>query len=323
MTKERKNYVLDTNVILHDPLSFFNFKNATIFIPFIVIYELDKLKKDSAERGYHARQAIRILEDLRKTANLVEGVPIKGNSIVKVVVADEFSDKAPDDYILHVTLKLKAEYPNITLVTKDFNLRIKADTFKINVEDYQEEIITKDSFYKGWRELEVSNHDLKNNLDKIMPQLHEENPFNINEFILFKNSYQDYNYRIFRHTGDNKFQEASYHAKVLWQLMPKNPYQAMVIDLLMDDSIPLVILCGPSGTGKTFLVLACLLYKVIVANVYQRLLVSRPLVPLGPDIGFLPGDLQEKLQTWMQPIKDNLDFLVHHINQHQVGNPSN
>lgn len=318
-------YVLDTNILLHDPKSMFRFSDGICVIPFPVLAELDSFKKESTERGYSAREAIRLFDELRLKGNLIEGVQLETGGLLKIhLIGTEITkDKIPaDDLIIQSAIDLKNKHEKVILISKDFTLRIKASVLGIQVEDYQVDIkISKDNFYQGWKEFFVSSSDLKFNLQDLFKEVQKEYAFTINEFLLLKSNTQEHVYRIFRYRGPDNFTEVCLESKLLWGLEPQNPHQAMVMDMLLDDSLQLVILFGPSGTGKTFLVLATMIYKVLCARIFEKLLISRPLVPLGPDIGYLPGDLQEKLQIWMQPIKDNMELLLHMINQNGGGCP--
>lgn len=305
-------YFLDTNILLHDPQSLNQFPYGTICICFPVISELDAFKKEGSERGYNAREVIRMLDELRQRGSLMQGIELPHGGMLKVVISSS-NKELVDDQILETALHYRSQGNEVVLVSKDIALRIKADSVGLSAHDYQALSITKDTFYQGWKEFLASAHDIKNHIEHLLQAAQKEYTPTINEFFIFRCQHADHIIRIFRYTAYGRFKEINATAS-LWGIVARNAHQAMVIDLLMDDEIKLVILLGPSGTGKTLLVLATLLYKVLVENVYKRLLVSRPLVPLGNDIGFLPGDLQEKLQTWMQPVRDNLEFLIYQIN---------
>lgn len=323
--ENRPVYVLDTNVLVHDPESIFKFSNGIVILPYPVLAELDKFKKENTERGYSARESIRLLDNLRIRGSLSNGINLDNGGFFKILLMTDQIIKNHtiiDDIIIESAIFLKNKGDNVILISKDFALRIKADSLGLLVEDYQQNKISKDNFYHGWKEFSVASSDLKFNMNQLLLEAKAQYSFTLNEFALFKSYNQEHVFRIFRYIGNNKFIEASLPSKILWGIEPKNPHQAMVIDLLLDDQIKLVILFGPSGTGKTFLVLATMLYKVLCTRIYEKLLISRPLVPLGNDIGYLPGDLQEKLQTWMQPIKDNMDFLLYQMNKNEFSSGS-
>jgi PhoH-like ATPase len=312
-------FILDTNVLLHDPKALFNFPNSTIILHTITITEIESFKKETNERGYNARENIRIIDTLRQQGSLIHGVSIGNNTILKLHFPEN-RIKSPhlqnDDLIIELAANLSQNNTNVLLISKDFAMRIKASLLGVNVEDYQNDTVSKDNFYQGWKEFIYPSGDIKHSIEIILKEIQEKYIFTPNEFALITSQHKDHYYRLFRFINKDYFIEVN-ETEFLWGIEAKNPHQKMVINLLLDDSIQLVTLFGPSGTGKTFLVLATMLYKVLCEKIYQKLIVSRPIVPLGNDIGYLPGDLYEKLQSWMQPIKDNLDFLLHKINNEE------
>lgn len=318
---DKKIFVLDTNVLLHDPKALFNFPHSIIFLHFITITELESFKKETTERGYNARENIRILDNLRGQGSLTQGVNIGDDSVLHLFIPKN-TKKDPllsnDDLIIHLAHELHIAHPqNVTLISKDFAMKLKASLLGVSVDDYQTNIFSKDNFYQGWKEFIYPSGDIKNNIEKILKDIQIKYTFTVNEFALITSQHKDAYYKLFRYISKDYFIEVT-EDKFLWGIQAKNPHQKMVLNLLLDDNIQLITLFGPSGTGKTFLVLATMLYKVLCEKTYKKLLVSRPLIPLGPDIGYLPGDLYEKLQSWMQPIKDNLDYLLNYINQNNT-----
>jgi PhoH-like ATPase len=193
-------------------------------------------------------------------------------------------------------------------------MKVKASLLGLLVDDYKVDTVSKDNFYQGWKEFYYPSGDIKHDIERILKDIQNQYTFTTNEFALIKSSHRDEYYRLFRYLEKDHFVEI-FDDSFLWGIKAKNPHQQMILNLLLDDNIQLITIFGPSGTGKTFLVLATMLYKVLCEKMYKKLLVSRPLVPLGNDIGYLPGDLYEKLQSWMQPIKDNLDYLLNYINE--------
>lgn len=311
-------FFLDTNILLHDPQAFFSFSDADVFIHFVTVTELESFKKESAQRGYNAREAIRILDELRLQGSLIDGVAFGQNSVLRIFIPSPSAStekKTNDDLILEGAALLMKEFPErkVTLISKDFAMKIKASLIGILVGDYQIDTVSKDNFYQGWKDFYYPSGDIKHNPEKILKEIQEVYAFTTNEFALLCSHHKDEYYRLFRYIDKDHFIEICDDA-FLWGIEPKNPHQKMILNLLLDDSIQLITIFGPSGTGKTFLVLATMLYKVLCEKIYKKLLVSRPLVPLGNDIGYLPGDLYEKLQSWMQPVKDNLDYLLSFIN---------
>lgn len=311
-----KIFILDTNVLLHDPKALFNFPNTILYLHTITITEIESFKKETNERGYNARESIRIIDTLRQQGSLIDGVMMENRSTLKIYFPENRIKPAHmqnDDLIIELAEKISKDNSQTVLISKDFAMRIKASLLGVQVDDYQNENISKDNFYQGWKEFFYPSGDIKHSIEIILKEIQEKYIFTCNEFALITSQHKDNYYRLFRFIEKDYFIEVN-ETEFLWGVEAKNPHQKMVINLLLDDSIQLITLFGPSGTGKTFLVLAAMLHKVLCEKIYQKLIVSRPIVPLGNDIGYLPGDLYEKLQSWMQPIKDNLEFLLHKIN---------
>ncbi len=311
-----KAYVLDTNVLVHDPHAFFNFEGVLVGIPSQVIEELDSFKREGTDRGRNARQAVRLLDELRGTGSLRDGVKLDNGAVVQVLFmpreAADFPFYLPikDNEILLCAYVLKQEGYDVRFISKDLNARVKADALGIESEDYRTEFITEDEFYRGWRSVQVPSIELKSEEPKILEQLANDKLLQRNEFVLVESNNNPNNNRIFRYVGGTKFISV-YPPKFNWPLAPRNVQQLMALDLLLDQSVEFVTLFGPAGTGKTFLALLAGLHKVLAEDSYEKMLISRPVVPLGRDIGYLPGDVKEKLHSWMLPIYDNMEFIVH------------
>jgi len=316
-----KNFILDTNVLLHDPQSLFKFQENNIIIPITVIEEVDRFKKDMNETGRNARQISRILDSMREKGSLAEGIVLPGGGTLRVeMFSEKFYQFLPvdlrsdsgDNRILGVALNIRDRHPEIQLifVTKDTNLRIKADVIGLSAEDYESDKIDIQDLYSGTRSIDMTAEEV----DRFYGQGWLDAPEGIspNEFITIADAANP------SHTAICRFDAASARIvpvrKVpkegIWSLYARNREQSFAMDVLMDDSIKLVTLVGKAGTGKTLLAIAAGLQKVAEENVYNRLLVSRPVFPLGKDLGFLPGDIEEKLTPWMQPIFDNVELLI-------------
>ena len=179
--------------------------------------------------------------------------------------------------------------------------------------DYIKDVVSADQLYKGWVTLQVPSVQLKKDVPEDLLSLAKEYKFSLNEFALVESKNNPFNYVVFRYIGGGKFKQVR-APQLRWPLEARNPQQLMALDLLFDSNVQLVTLVGSAGTGKTFLALLAGLHKVLIEHEYEKMLVTRPVIPLGPDIGFLPGDIQEKLHSWMQPIYDNMDFITHSIN---------
>jgi PhoH-like ATPase len=317
--KQQKIYVLDTNVLVHDPMALFGFGTAIVGVPAKVLEELDAFKKEGTDRGRNTREAVRTLDELRTEGSLGEGVKIKNGGTVRVLFLlgklppIPFKLDLADNEILLTALMLKAEGYDVCFVSKDLNARVKASALDIPTEDYVKEHVTESDFYHGWVRDTVPALQLKTDSPKILSDLAKEHPFTRHEYVLLESQNNPFNNRVFRFIGDKGFKPVQ-HPQLRWPLHARNPQQLMALDALMDDAIQFVTLLGPAGTGKTFLALLAGLHKVLVEDQYERILISRPVVPLGRDIGYLPGDIKEKMHSWMMPIYDNMDFIISSIN---------
>jgi len=313
----KKYFVLDTNVLLYDPTALMAFGDNEVVLPFQVIEELDGFKKGSDDTSQHARQVIRTLDQLRKKGRLMEGVPVEetGGTLC-VVLDDQVPDHPllrtgkPDDRIIGVAHRLAQEGKPTTFITKDINARIKSDALGITTEDYEKHKIDFSHIYLGYRELEVKRPTL-DRLDKDKVADPPADDFEPNEFAVLTDAADPDRQVIARfdpHQG--KLVALRFGTKTYQNVSARNPQQQMAIELLMLDEVPLVTLLGPAGTGKTLLAVACGMQKVLAEKKYEKLLVSRPVIPFGQDIGYLPGDKDEKLYQWMQPIFDNLAYIL-------------
>jgi len=317
-------YILDTNVLLHDPLALYKFEENHVFIPIVVVEEIDKFKRDPSETGRNARTVSRLLDQERSKGNLSEGVPLTdGGSLSIVLESDEIkfnipfstASKTNDNWILGVALhynKIAAENNcRCVLVTKDANLRIKADALSIRAEDYSNDKVKVDELYNGWEERSVPAATLdKLEAEGSIPLLDDH--LYANEFIRLVDE-DDHERSVLARVPSDRdaLLLLDEHIENVWGIEPLNLEQRMALELLLDPKVKLVSLQGKAGTGKTLLALAAGLQMVIDQNRYNRLLVSRPVHPLGKDLGYLPGDIDEKIRPWMQPIFDNLEYILH------------
>lgn len=317
LDNKSKHYVLDTNVLLHDSLSIFAFKSSVVIIPFAVLEELDRFKSERGELGRNAREAIRSIDELRERGKLSEGVPLNRTtegSILKVMPYAPGEKMAPlcadttDNTIIQIVHSLEIKGYDVTFVSKDINARVKADAMGLNVEDYTKGAVEEDTIYRGWSRVALSAGDLRKVGPSRLSDLVKVNELITNQFIILESENNPENNRLFRFLGGTEFKEV-FVPHVGWDFYPKNLEQLMALDLLMDDSVKLVSLLGPAGTGKTFLTLLAGLEKVATEKIYKKFLVTRPIVALGADIGYLPGDVEEKLHNWMMPIRDNIEFI--------------
>jgi PhoH-like ATPase len=315
----RKTYVLDTNVLLYDPRAVFVFDEHDVTIPMTVIEEIDRFKKDLNETGRNARAISRQLDELREQSSLHDGVKLPGGGVLRVDFSSA-DDGAPpitwgvdsnDNRILQTVLRLRDEGEQpVVLVTRDTNMRLKCDALGVPAEDYRHAHIAVDEQYGGVMHAEVA--------PEVVDAAHQNNGVPIEDvpysypqqFVILQAEGapgKTAMVRVDQRKGRARL--VGRHKEGVWGIFARNKEQLFALDLLLDDSIRLVTLNGMAGTGKTLLALACGLKKVADEREYRKLLVSRPIFPLGRDIGFLPGDVEQKLNPWMKPIFDNLEFL--------------
>jgi PhoH-like ATPase len=311
-----KTFVLDTNVILHDPFAMFAFEGSRVVLPLTVIEELDTFKRNNDERGRSARLIARQLDELRKIGKLSQWVPLPhgGKLKVEIMVSEglpkAFSASSKDNEILSCAQYLKKQGENVVFISKDINLRIKAEALGLETQDYEKAKVDIDELYKGWRELTVGAAAV----DRFYKDKRLDAPANDlvpNEFVILK-------------AGDGGSQSAltRYDVKTNalvpllradtapWGIKPLNTEQRFALELLLNPDIQLVTLVGLAGSGKTMLALACALQQTLEEKIYRRILVGRPVIAVGHDIGFLPGTKEEKLTNWMGAIYDNLSYLL-------------
>jgi PhoH-like ATPase len=315
----RKNFVLDTNVLLHDPRAIYAFADNTVVIPIYVLEEIDSFKKDQSDLGRNAREVSRQLDNTRRLGRLSEGVAIgqQGGRLKVAIGSRPLPDplrqsQIADNYILGVALEVRDAEPSVKtfLVTKDVNLRVRGDALGLLTIDYDAEKIDIQELYAGTREIEVpgaavdafyQEGSIATPVDGLYP----------NEYLLLKDAQNAAHTALARWDAvQKKAVPVKKLREGVWGIRPRNKEQHYALDLLLNDDIKLVTLVGKAGTGKTLLAIAAGLQKVVEESSYHKLLVSRPVYPLGRDIGFLPGDIEEKLNPWMQPIYDNVEFLL-------------
>jgi len=321
----KKTFVLDTNVILHNPNSLVSFADNIVLLPIEVLEELDRFKKNHDERGRNARIAIRMLDDLRQKGEPGKGFPLNGGGTLKVVTDAGYekiselglSESIVDNRILLAAYIAKEKGANVIFVSKDINARIKADALGITSVDFEKQKVDFESLYSGWHKLEVKKDDIDAFYrEKECPV--EKGRFFPNEFALFVDKENP------KHTAIGRYKEdfgilmpLIFNKAGVISIRPRNKEQAMAVELLLNDDISLVTLVGPAGTGKTLLAIAAGLQKVVKDKSYTGLLISRPVMPLGKDIGYLPGTKEEKLENWMGPVFDNLEYIFHAEKKHK------
>jgi PhoH-like ATPase len=313
----KKTYILDTNVLLHDPESLFSFEDNSIVLPLSVIEELDRIKRRGDEVGRNARDASRRLDELRLTGRLSEGVELPGGGSIRIelngIKTYELLNGVDltivDNRILALAYHLmKCQNTPVVLVTKDLNLRIKADVLGIPTEDFYSDKVDYHRLYNGVKELYLSQAEIDRFYQEGCLDYSEGNLYP-NQFCILKSTNNSSISALARH-HDHKLNRLLNDGKEVYGIKGLNKEQKFAFDLLLDDHIKIVTLVGKAGTGKTILALAAGLEKVFGdSGKYNRLLITRPIVPLGNDLGYLPGDKDEKIRPWMQPIFDNLEYL--------------
>lgn len=312
-----KNYVLDTNVLLHDARALFAFADNNVVIPIYVLEEIDTFKKDQSELGRNARQIARLLDEYRSTGGgLSHAQKLENGGTVRVALSKNpiknpsYDSRSMDQRILELAIEVRDGDPKTqtVMVTKDVNMRIRGDALGLITADYEPERISVDELYPGNRELLVPSSTIddffkEGSVVVDAPGLHA------NEFLTLKDeagksALTRWDKGLGKAVPVKKLREG------VWGIKPRNREQHFALDLLLNEDIKLVTLVGKAGTGKTLLAIAAGLQKVTEEQQFAKLLVSRPIFPLGRDIGYLPGDIEEKLNPWMQPIYDNLELLL-------------
>jgi len=312
----RKRYILDTNVLLHDPNALYQFEDNEVVIPLKVIEEIDRFKRDQSELGRNARQVSRMLDDIRATGNLSEGVPLPNGGSLRIAFPGERHDYTEgvtaDDQILRLSMIMKehVDVPPIIVVSKDINLRLKADALGLEAEDYETGQVNIDELYLGHSTQEVSADILEQFRQNgfIEPAGFKPSP---NEYVLLRHE-QDSSHTLLTRfdAGSGRLLPLIPAPDEIRPVQPRNKEQHYAVDALLNDDIKLVTIIGKAGTGKTLLAVAAALFKTLDQKIYRRMLICRPTIPMGKDIGYLPGTVDEKLSPWMQPIFDAMDLLA-------------
>ena len=322
-----KIYVLDTNVLLQDPMSIYSFSDNDVVIPAVVLEELDSKKRNMDEVGKNARYVSRLIDQLRTTGKLHEKIPLRNGGNLKIElnhrsiqnVADYFLEKSNDNRILAVAKNLSLEEETkkdgkaVILVSKDILMRVKADVIGLIAEDFlSDRVVTVNQLYAGFKEVYVEREAINQFYSAGELLLKDTSIGDMvypNQFMIMKNHEVPSLSAIGIVREGGKLVKQRYNHEQIWGVKPRNAQQHMAFELLLRKDIQLVTLTGKAGTGKTLLALAAGLLQTEDLGEYNKLLVSRPIVPMGKDLGFLPGEKEEKLRPWMQPIYDNLEYL--------------
>lgn len=315
-----KNYILDTNVLIHYPGCIHTFEDNNIIIPLTCLEELDSMKRKEGILGYQSREAIREINSVRQFGDIRSGVKLPGggtlrvemNHLNSVDIPDGMDLNKNDNKILTVALNIKNESQNIStiLVTKDLCAAIKAESLNIEVQDYLNDKVDVDQIYKGYKEISLPSSQI----DKIYGgglKLNKRTGLKAypNEFFSIKSSDQNSHETLAKYDG-SKIIPLRYANERAWGLVPKNRGQKMAFELLMDEEIQLVTLSGGAGTGKSILSVAVALQKVIESDVYDKIILVKPVVTAGDPIGFLPGTENAKLKPFMDSFGDSIESLM-------------
>jgi PhoH-like ATPase len=319
----KKNYLLDTNVLLHDPNSLVSFQDNNVLIPIEVIEEIDRFKRESSELGRNARTVSRMLDGWRAQGHLSQGIRLPGGGLFRIVfelpapvvpVSSSINgaSRSADNRILARALSVRDAEPDLPLivVTKDINLRLKADALGLPAEDYETDRIQLSELYSGLIERPVSAEALAEFKSKEELPLPTGARYLPNEYCTLVDEVNPKRSLLTKvDASGTKLIPIVDSREGVWGIRPRNREQHFAFDALLDDRIKLVTLMGKAGTGKTLLALAAGLRRTVVDREFRRVLVARPTVSMGKEIGFLPGTLEEKLAPWMQPIHDALELL--------------
>lgn len=311
----RKNYILDANILLHDPHSIFHFADNVVVIPVDVISEIDRFKKERTDRGYNARNVVRLLDGLRTRSSLRSGVPLQNGGLLRIDCDPDRAltptNGAADLELLRTAQRVQQAEPGTPaiIVTKDINLRIRADALGLRAEDYESDRVKLSEVYSGEVEITVSPEQIARFRDAGELAL-EDRTLAPNEYVLLRTNGAHRASALARADTTGRRLRPLHETVSLWGIKPRNKEQYYSIDALLDDDIKLVTLLGKAGTGKTLLAVAAAMQLGLRLKRYRGVLICRPIIPVGRDLGFLPGDIGQKLDPWMKPIADTVEFLL-------------
>jgi len=308
-----KHYVLDTNVLLYDPNSIFMFEDNYVHIPMVVLEELDTFKKDMNELGRNARHIIGYLDALRVKGKLCDGVELDSGGTLFVSSTYEKIDTSLsvellDNKLLQLSAYLKTlnHGTSVVLVTKDINLRVKADALNIEAQDYKKPSEGNGTDYDGVAELTVSGDFIDKVYEEDCAEIDDDSLFS-NQYLILTDASDP------KHTGlgvhrNGKVYPIRKKCKAV-SISPNNVRQTFAFDALLNPDMKVVTISGVSGTGKTLMTVAAAIQQTLIENNYHRITITRPIVSVGNELGFLPGDIEDKLDPWTKPIYDSLDLI--------------
>lgn len=314
-----KNYVIDTNVMIHDPSFMYKFSDNNVIIPILAIEELDNLKKREGLVGYNARNVAKELQLIMLQGDISEGIRLDNGGLIRVELENDSTQALPsgvDDHkndtkVIAVVKNLQERYPDVPtiLVTKDVCMSIKAMSLGVKVQDYQNDKIMTDDVYKGYIETDMGSAQI----DQIysgglaLPKELEDSVYP-NTFLHIR-SWDKQGHEVLARFDGEKIVPLKYANETAWGLTPINREQKMAFELLMDPNVHFVSITGGAGSGKTILATAAALQSVIETNKYRKIVFVRPVVAAGNDIGYLPGDEIDKLKPWMGSFYDAIENL--------------
>lgn len=317
----KKNYILDTNVLLHDPNSLLKFDDNHVVLPIEVIEEIDRFKRESTELGQNARAVSRMLDGLRGKGHLNEGVVLPNGGHLRIAFEQGktghnghavFTTNSVDNRILALAASIKKSQPRsqTILVSKDINLRIKADALGVLAEDYENDRVLIKDLYTGMIEVSVSPERIASFRANGELELNGGKQYFPNEYCTLADETNPKRAALAKvDPSGTKLVPIIDVREGIWGIKPRNREQHFAFDALLDDRVKLVTLMGKAGTGKTLLAMAAGLKRTVMDREFRRLIVARPTISMGKELGFLPGSLEEKLAPWMQPIHDALEML--------------
>ncbi len=313
----QKNYILDANVLIHDPKSIFHFADNTVIIPIGVIIEIDRFKKERSDRGHNAREIVRRLDTIRQGQSLAAGVPLENGGQLRIHCEPDRvlsnGHEQADTEILRVAQAIQTSEPDtpVIIVTKDINLRIRADALALRAEDYETDRVSPAELYGSGDERRITEEEMEIFVVEGELPLPDDEEFPPNSYLLLKSDESKKSSALARVGPEGKTLRGLNEApNGLLGIRPRNKEQYYAIDALLDDQLQLVTLMGRAGTGKTLLAIAAAMHRVLVEKRFRHTLICRPIFPVGRDLGFLPGDVQEKLDPWMKPVVDTVEFLI-------------
>jgi len=317
--------VLDISVLLFTPEAIYDFPDKEVVLPICILEELDCIKLDQGEKGRSAQIITRVLDECRQLGSLSEGVRLPNNGKLRIELSEPDSGSLPyspdfkhiSNKILAVAWTLYQKNREVVFVSQDENLRTKADILNVPTICYHGNRLDDSILYSGMRRYEVDKQKLRRlakqlsiSKEEVFFEQQQREEINPNEGLLLSSfEVPDEAVLATYNSEKEQFEQVSKEPGI-WGIRARNPEQQLALALLQNPEISVVTLSGKSGTGKTLLALAVGLQQMLVEKIYSCLLASRPIFPMGRDLGYLPGDAQEKLAPWMQPIFDNLELLI-------------